>query len=337
MGAMSAPKADPAKAQAETDAKSNFFIELSPACKMLSTHLVIVTRCGGNAKSPTTARMRNEFSRLGASPMDSLQTFELYKVQGLFASPGGLSGMLKFYEENPAFRAGFEVIITAGSTLHKSLSERVRARLGTNLLIFYGATETGSIANVSAHAVADRPGAVVYAMPGVTLEIVDAAGRVLPPGQEGTVRVRAPTLVEGYLGDPEQTRASFRDGYFYPGDLGHLAPDGMLILSGRDKEILNLGGVKLRPQQVEDVLAAFPAVEHAAVVGVPNSLGVDELWALIVPRAPLDEAALRAHCAQRLAAMFCPSRYVSVKALPRNENGKLDRARLIELAPPPGA
>ena len=268
----------------------------------------------------------------GLSPMDSLQTFDLYKVRGLFASPGGLSSILKFYEENAAFRSSFELIVTAGSSLHKSLSERVRARLGSNLVIFYGATETGTMATASAHAVADLPGAVGHAMPGVTLEIVDGSGRVLPPGQEGAVRIRSPTMVEGYLGDPEQTQASFRDGYFHPGDLGHLTQDGMLVLSGRDKEILNLGGVKTRPQLVEDVLATFESVDQVAVVGVPNSLGVDELWALIVACSPLDEAALAAHCQQRLSPLFCPVRYVTVDQLPRNENGKIDRPGLTALA-----
>jgi long-chain acyl-CoA synthetase len=269
-----------------------------------------------------------------ASPMDSLQTFALYKVQGLFASPGGLSGILKFYEENTAFRSGFDVIITAGSSLHKSLSERVRARLGSNLTFFYGASEIAAIAAAPAHVVADIPGAVGHVFPGVTVEVVDGSGRLLPRGQEGSLRIRSPTMVAGYHGDPEQTQASFRDGFFHPGDLGTLNPDGMLVISGREKEVLNLGGAKLRPQLVEDVLAAFAGVEQAAVIGMPNSLGVDELWALIVPRAPLDEAALRAHCQQRLAPMFCPVRYVSVELLPRNENGKLDRPRLAALARP---
>jgi acyl-coenzyme A synthetase/AMP-(fatty) acid ligase len=273
----------------------------------------------------------------GASPMDSLQTFGLYKVNGLLASPGGLSGILKFYEENAAFRSSFEVIIAAGSSLHKSLSERARARLGSNLVILYGATEMGAVAASPAHAVADRPGAVGHPIPGVTVEVVDGSGRLLPPGQEGALRIRSPTMVEGYLGDPEQTRTSFRDGYFHPGDLGYLTQDGMLVISGRDKEILNLGGVKLRPQQVEDVLATFACVEQAAVVGMPNNLGVDELWALIVPRATLDEAALRAHCQQRLSPLFCPVHYVTVERLPHSENGKIDRPRLLALARPPGA
>ena len=268
----------------------------------------------------------------GASPMDSLQTFDLYKVQGLFASPGALSGILKFYEANSAFRSGFEVILTAGSPLPKSLSERIRARLGSNLVVVYGTSETATVAAAPAHAVVDPPGAVGHVMPEVTVEIVDGSGRVLPAGQQGSLRIRSPTMVDGYLGDPEQTQASFRDGYFHPGDLGTLTQDGMLAISGRDREVLNLGGAKIRPQLVEDVLAAFAAVDQAAVVAMPNSLGIEELWALIVPRSPLDADALRAHCQQRLALLFCPARFVTIDQLPRNENGKIDRPRLSDLA-----
>jgi len=258
-------------------------------------------------------------------------------VQGLFASPGGLSGILKFYEANTAFRSGFDVIIAAGSPLPKLLSERVRARLGSNLVFFYGATEIASIAAAPAHAVAEVPGAVGHVFPDVTVEIVGEAQRVLPPGQEGSLRIRSPTMVDGYHGDPEQTRALFRDGYFHPGDLGYLNQDGMLVISGREKDVLNLGGTKVRPQLVEDILSSFESVDQAAVVGVPNNLGVDELWALIVPRSPLDEQALRAHCRQRLSPLFCPVRFVTVDRLPRNEGGKIDRPRLIELAHAPGA
>ena len=271
----------------------------------------------------------------GASPMDSLQTFGLYKVQGLFASPGALSEILKFYEANSAFRSGFEVILTAGSPLPKSLSERIRARLGSNLVVVYGTSETATVAAAPAHAVADISGAVGHVMPDVTVEIIDGSGRALPPGQEGSLRIRSSTTVEGYLGDPEQTRASFRDGCFYPGDLGSVSQDGMLVISGREKEVLNLGGTKIRPQLVEDVLTAFASVDQAAVVGVPNSLGIDELWALIVRRSPLDVNALRAHCQQRLSPLFCPVRYVTIDQLPRNENGKIDRQRLMALARAP--
>lgn len=268
----------------------------------------------------------------GASPMDSLQTFDLYKVQGLFASPGALSGILKFYEANTAFRSGFEVILTAGSPLSKSLSERVRARLGSNLVVVYGTSETATVAAAPAHTIADMPGAVGRVMPGVTVEIVDGSRRLPSPGQKGSLRVHSPTMVAEYVGDPELTRATFRDGFYYPGDVGHLTADGVLVISGREKEVLNLGGAKIQPELVEDVLAAFAAVDQAGVVAVPDALGLDELWALIVARAPLDAEALASHCRGRLALPFCPARFIRVEALPRNANGKLDRSRLLELA-----
>ena len=77
--------------------------------------------------------------------MDTLQTFELHRVQGLIASPGGLSGFLRFYEENPAFHCSFQTIIATGSPLSKQLSERVRARLCSQLVYYYGTTETGTV------------------------------------------------------------------------------------------------------------------------------------------------------------------------------------------------
>jgi acyl-coenzyme A synthetase/AMP-(fatty) acid ligase len=268
----------------------------------------------------------------GASAMDTLQTFNLYGVQGMLASPGGLSSILKFYETNSAFYSGFSVIISAGSPLHKSLSERVRARLSSNLIFFYGTSETAWVAAAPAHRVAEIPGAVGHLVPGVTVDIIDAEQRILSPGSEGSVRIRSDTTVEGYFGDAQQTRASFRDGYFHPGDLGYMTKDGMLVISGREKEVLNLGGDKMRPDAVEEILAAFQPVDQAAVFGMPNSLGVEELWALIVPNSPLNEKALRAHCEQRLPPSFWPVRFVTVDRLPRNENGKIERHRLRDFA-----
>jgi acyl-coenzyme A synthetase/AMP-(fatty) acid ligase len=267
----------------------------------------------------------------GATPMDSVQTFNLYGVQGMLASPGGLSAILKFYDENPAFHSEFHCILSAGSLLRRPLSERVRARLCSNLVVLYGTSETAMVATAPAHAVAETPGAAGYVIPGVGVEIVDAEHRLVMPGAEGSLRISGVTNVDEYMGDPQQTSASFRDGCFYPGDVGRLE-GGLLVISGRDNDVLNLGGDKMRPEAVEDILAAFDAVDQAAVFGMPNSLGVDELWALIVPRAPLDEKQLRAHCEQRLPPACWPAQIITVERLPRNDTGKIERHRLKELA-----
>jgi acyl-coenzyme A synthetase/AMP-(fatty) acid ligase len=268
----------------------------------------------------------------GATAMDTLQTFNLYGVEGMLASPGGLSGVLKFYETNPAFHSGFKVIISAGSPLHKSLSERVRARLSSNLIFFYGTSETATVASAPAHMVAEIPGAVGHVMPGVSVEIVDAGQKLLPPGSEGVIRIRSATTVAGYFGDTEQAGTSFQDGYFRTGDLGYLTPDGVLVISGREKDVLNLGGEKIRPEMVEEVLAGFKAVAQVAVLAMPNNLGVDELWLLIVSSSPLDSRALRSYCEARLPPSCWPTQILTVDRLPRNENGKIERHRLRDVA-----
>jgi len=105
-----------------------------------------------------------------------------------------------------------------------------------------------------------------------------------------------------------------------------------LVVSGRENEVLNLGGDKMKPDTVEEMLAAFKGVDQAAVVAMPNNLGVDELWVLIVPNAPVDDKALRAHCEQRLPPSYWPARIMTVEQLPRTQNGKIERHRLKDFA-----
>jgi acyl-coenzyme A synthetase/AMP-(fatty) acid ligase len=269
---------------------------------------------------------------LGDTPDGTFQAFELYKVQNMVSSPAGYAHILRFYESRVALQCGMEMLLSGGSLLSKSLSERIRARMCTNLVSSYGSTEASIVATAPAHIVADIPGAVGFVTPGVSVEIVDDRGKALPPAQEGAVRIRSPFGADGYLGDPEETAKSFRDGWFYPGDLGYLTGENILVISGRQTAILNLGGDKVKPETVEEVLVSFDAVHQAAAFNVANELGVDELWALIVPKSPLDEKALRGHCEQKLPRSFVPIRFVTVDELPVNDMGKVERQRLPEIA-----
>ena len=268
----------------------------------------------------------------GASPMDTLQTFELYKVQGLIASPGGLSGFLKFYDANPEFRSGFEVIIAAGSALHSSLSEHVRARLCSNLIFYYGTTETSTISSAPAHALTGVAGAVGHVAPDVSVRIVDEAGTLLPSEHEGVVLVRTPVSVTGYLDTNGQGEGAFRDGHFDTGDVGYLTQDRMLVITGRKKEVLNLGGDKVSPQLIEDAIAAFKGIREVGAFSMPNDVGVEEVWSLIVHSEALDKEALHKHCRERLSQTLLPVRFISVPSLPRSANGKLQRQRLAAMA-----
>jgi acyl-CoA synthetase (AMP-forming)/AMP-acid ligase II len=264
----------------------------------------------------------------GASPMETLQTFALYNVQGLIASPGGLSGFLTFYDTNRDFPCNFDIILSAGSPLPDPLSQQVRARMGSNLIFYYGTTETSTIASAPAHALTGLAGAVGYVTPDVSVQIVDDNGNSVPANREGSVRVRTPVSVKGYLDDPQQAGTPFRDGYFDTGDIGYLTDENMLVISGRKKEILNLGGDKVSPRTIEDALRAFYGIRDAAAFSVANGLGIDEVWALVVPHGRLNEEALQKHCRERLAQTHVPVRFINVADIPRNANGKADRGRL---------
>jgi acyl-CoA synthetase (AMP-forming)/AMP-acid ligase II len=264
----------------------------------------------------------------GASPMETLQTFALYKVQGLIASPGGLSGFLTIYDTNRDFPCSFDIILTAGSPLPDQLSQQVRSRMCSNLIFYYGTTETSTIASAPAHALTGLAGAVGYVTPEVSVQIIDEHGDGVPANREGSVRVRTPVSVKGYLDDPQQAGPAFRDGYFDTGDIGYLTEENMLVISGRKKEVFNLGGDKISPRIIEDALRAFYGIRDAAVLSVANGHGIDEVWAVIVPHGRLNEEALQKHCRERLAQTHVPVRFINVAGIPRNANGKVDRSRL---------
>jgi acyl-coenzyme A synthetase/AMP-(fatty) acid ligase len=268
----------------------------------------------------------------GTSAESTLQAFQRYDVQNIVASPAGLASLTRVYEQIGPISSDIQMILSAGSLLPRPLSERTRACICSNLVSVYGSTETSVVATAPGHVIAEIPGGVGYVTPGMSVEIVDEAGASLPPDKEGRIRIRGPYSATGYVGDPETSATAFLDGWFYPGDMGVLTPQNLLVISGREKALMNLGGDKVKPELIEDVLMAFAGVDQAAAFGVTNQFGIDEAWAFIVPRATLDEKALRTHCEQKLPGTFVPVRFIVISELPRNQMGKIERSRLPEIA-----
>jgi acyl-CoA synthetase (AMP-forming)/AMP-acid ligase II len=269
---------------------------------------------------------------LGPEPADILQTIDLHHITGMATSPYGLGEFLKFFEADPAFDVTFDHIICQGAMLSRELSQRARARMCQNLYSSYGSTETTTVAFGPASVTERVPGAVGYVQPGVVVEIVDSAGKLLPPLSDGALRIRSDHMASEYVGDPEATKMFFRDGCFYSGDIGHVTPDGLLVITGREKTAINLGGDTVSPEVIESVIVAFPNIAEAGVFASNNDLGIAELFALIVPTGPFDEGALRRHCAERLPPYGVPLRFIVTDALPRGGQGKLERHRLSEFA-----
>jgi acyl-coenzyme A synthetase/AMP-(fatty) acid ligase len=268
----------------------------------------------------------------GVNAEVTLQAFGLYRIESMIMSPAVLAEFLGYYERDPTHQDNMQLALSGGSVVSPALADRFRSRVCTNLVSFYGATEVHGVAAARVQAIQHIPGAAGYLLPGVTVEAVDHSGRVLPGGQEGLLRTRGPCNIAGYMNDDDATRSVFRDGWFYSGDIGTVREDSLLIVTGREKSIVNLGGDKINPELIERALNAFAPVADAAVFAIPNPLGIDELHAAVVWRGPADDAGLRMHCQSHLAPAFRPARYIAVANIPRNDAGKIDRRRLPDCA-----
>ncbi len=154
---------------------------------------------------------------------------------------------------------------------------------------------------------------------------MDEAGNLLPQGQRGEVVIQGPNVVSGYENNPEANAKSFTNGWFRTGDQGYLDEDGYLMLTGRIKELINRGGEKIAPREIDEVLLAHPAVAEAVAFGVPHPTWGEEVAAAVVLRTPEKEAAILAHCKERLADFKCPKKLYIVEKIPRTATGKIQR------------
>jgi acyl-CoA synthetase (AMP-forming)/AMP-acid ligase II len=267
------------------------------------------------------------FFMRGNNAENTLRALAFYRVDSLVTSPGTLPELLTEYDKHRCQHA-FDAILTGGATLSTRMAERIGSRMGANIIAGYGSAEAGLVASGPSYVVREIQGAVGYVNPGMTIEIVDESDRPLPPGYSGLVRMRGDYMVDGYYNDPEASAQVFRNGWFYPGDIGSLTKDGMLIISGRQQAILNLGGEKIAPEAIEHAIASYDASFPVAAVLVATDVGVEQIWVAIESDKPIDEAKLREHCQKYLPGIFVPKRFVTVSRLPRNEMGKIDRGEL---------
>jgi acyl-coenzyme A synthetase/AMP-(fatty) acid ligase len=268
----------------------------------------------------------------GSNTVESLAALSAHRLQAMIAAPKNLAEIAELCERTPILRGGLDVVISTGSLVTRALSERVRALLSTNFCCSYGSTEAGISATGPASEIARTEGAVGYVVPGVNIDIVDPSGQPLPAGQVGRVRVRRVHIADGYVGDSEDERRKFREEGFFPGDLGALTPNGMLVMHGREHAVINIGGDKVSPERIETALTAFAKVRDAAAFTIETAIGVRQVGCAIVWHGEPNVKELMEHLGKQLNPLFVPKLYIPVDGIPRNASGKIDRAGLNALA-----
>ncbi len=205
-----------------------------------------------------------------------------------------------------------------------------QALTGHTILERYGMTETGM--NLSNHYAGARiAGSVGTPLPGVSMRIVNPKNEDVAPGEAGELLVRGGNVCRGYWNAPEKTAASFSDDnggqpWFHTGDLARQDPQtGYVTLLGRRHELIISGGFNIYPREIEELLATYPGIAEAAVVGLPHPEWGEVPAAYLVCTAAVDQAALIAYCKTQLASFKVPRQITLVQELPRNAMGKLQK------------
>ena len=216
-------------------------------------------------------------------------------------------------------------IRSCSAALAPQMMAEMETVFGVSVLEAYGMTE-------AAHQMASNPlppearkGGSVGRGTDVAIAILDKEGRELPTGATGEVSIKGPNVFGGYEGNAEANAESFSNGWFRTGDQGHLDSEGYLTLSGRIKELINRGGEKISPREIDEVLVTHPAVAEAVCFGIPDRVYGEDVAAAVVLKSEATEKELIAHCRSSLSDFKCPKKIYIMDAIPRTATGKIQR------------
>jgi oxalate---CoA ligase len=225
----------------------------------------------------------------------------------------------------PAGTEKLRFIRSCSASLPPAVMHGLETAFGAPVLEAYGMTE-------AAHQMASNPlppyerraGSVGQGTD-VQISIMDKSGKHVPIGEAGEVVIKGPNVITGYENNPEANAVSFVDGWFRTGDQGVLDEKGYLTLVARIKELINRGGEKISPREIDEVLLAHPLVAEAVCFGVPHGTWGEEVAAAVVLKEPVSEADLLTYCKERLADYKRPKQIHITEAIPRTATGKIQR------------
>jgi len=281
--------------------------------------------------------------RHGLLPIEALfQTMSQERVTSFPAVPATFAMLLqRFSPRLEQAAGGVRYMFTNSAPMPVDQIRQLRALLPrARLLMYYGLTEASRATFLDyAQAAPEQFASVGPAAPGVEVEIYNEQGTRCPVGREGEIVIRGPTVTPGYWRRPQETAQALRREGLRTGDLGRLDAEGFLFVTGRLKDLINAGGMKFSPAEIETVLSRHAAVREVAVAGIPDPAGVmgEVVKAYVVPdpSQSISPEILRQFAMQSLEPYKVPSVIQFVQALPKTEAGKLKRAQLHDFDPQP--
>jgi acyl-coenzyme A synthetase/AMP-(fatty) acid ligase len=221
-------------------------------------------------------------------------------------------------------------IQSSGMEVPFKLRKAIMEHMSPDLYIRYATTEIGTI-SIAGPADHDHEDSVGKILDGVSVEVVGTDQRSASPGTTGEIRIKAPGMATEYYKNPEETKARFSDGWFYPGDMGHIRQDGHLVIDGRKNDMMILNGINIYPSEIEKVLEKHPDVSAAAALPLRSEVHGQIPVALVtVSNKNADRKQLLEYCRANLGTRS-PRQLLIAPELPRNETGKIARKKLSDL------
>ncbi len=255
--------------------------------------------------------------------------------------PALYAGLLRQPKTNEHDLRSIRFCLSGSAPLPGEVQRQFEALTGTRLIEGYGLSETSPVTHANPADGSRRVGSIGLPLPDTDEKIVDleTGTRELPIGEEGELVVRGPQVMLGYYRRPSETALVLKDGWFRTGDVARLDADGFAYLIDRIKDMINVGGMKVWPREVEEVLFRHPAVQEAAVVGAPDpELGeVVKAYVVLRPGAAATAADLMAFVREHLAHYKAPRSIEFLDALPRTGVQKVLRRVLRDQAAAPSA
>jgi long-chain acyl-CoA synthetase len=227
--------------------------------------------------------------------------------------------------------SALRLCFSAGNFLPQAVFDKFLEKFGIPIRQLYGCTEAGSVAiNVDQHP-ENSWNSVGRPIKNVEISILDDAGLALPMETVGEVVIKSQALTSGYHGMPELNQQAFKGGAYFTGDLGKLDQQGHLYITGRKKILIDTGGRKVDPIEIEDLLMTHPHVKEVVVVGVKDAIAGEVVKAVIVPKtlATAEERSISAYCKERLAEFKVPKIIEFREEIPKSPLGKILRKELV--------
>ncbi len=217
-----------------------------------------------------------------------------------------------------------------GGHLTPQLAQEIMAKLSPHVYEAYASTDCGQIAILKPEDRATHGDTVGQTIWAVLIKILDDDCREVPAGELGEICLRSPMAIQGYYRNPEATEELFHGGWCHTGDIGFLDGQGYMHVNGRKKNMIKSGGISIFPEEIEEVLSAYPGLADVAVISCQHPEWGESVQALVVPKAgaAIEPESLIRFCKERLAHYKAPKSVEILASLPRTALGKIDRGKL---------